>query len=205
MVAIPSHAKLGQLAVPAAALYVIGTLEVIEGIRQRRRGVRRALVVSEGDRDPTSTWLLTFTWWPAGIAGLAAAALLPQLAVSRDGRRCWMVFGLVAAGAGVALRQWAIATLGRFFVGHVVVQPDQTVVTSGPYRWLRHPSYAGQWLEMIGVGMSTGNGLSLATCTLLPLVGIVARIRSEERELAADLPGYSEFLRGKARLLPFVW
>jgi len=51
-------------------------------------------------------------------------------------------------GTGIALRQWAITTLGQCFVGHVLVQPGQAVVRSGPYRWLRHPSYAGHWLEM---------------------------------------------------------
>jgi hypothetical protein len=44
--------------------------------------------------------------------------------------------------AGIALRQWAIATLGWCFVGHVLVLPGQTVIGTGPYRWLRHPSYA---------------------------------------------------------------
>jgi protein-S-isoprenylcysteine O-methyltransferase Ste14 len=112
---------------------------------------------------------------------------------------------VVVTGLGVGLRQWAMATLGGFFVGHVLVQPGQTVVASGPYRWLRHPSYAGQWLEMIGIGVATGNVVGMAICTLLPLVGIAARIDGEERELAAALPGYREFMRGRARLVPPVW
>jgi protein-S-isoprenylcysteine O-methyltransferase Ste14 len=90
-------------------------------------------------------------------------------------------------------------------VGHVLIQPGQTVVSSGPYRWLRHPAYAGQWLEMAGIGIGTGNALSAATCVLLPLVGIKARIAAEERELTASLPGYREYIRGKPRIVPLIW
>jgi protein-S-isoprenylcysteine O-methyltransferase Ste14 len=95
--------------------------------------------------------------------------------------------------------------LGRFFVGHVLVQPDQIVVNSGPYHWLRHPSYAGFWLEMLGIGLGTGNALSAAICVLLPLVGIAARITGEERELTLNLSGYRDYSRGKQRLVPFIW
>jgi isoprenylcysteine carboxyl methyltransferase (ICMT) family protein YpbQ len=45
-----------------------------------------------------------------------------------------MVGGVAVTAAGIALRQWAITSLGQFFVGHVLVQPGQTVVSSGPYR-----------------------------------------------------------------------
>jgi protein-S-isoprenylcysteine O-methyltransferase Ste14 len=58
---------------------------------------------------------------------------------------------------------------------------------------------------MVGVGLSTGNVLSLLTCTLLPLVGIARRIAGEEGELAGSLPGYQEYMQGRARLVPHVW
>ena len=106
---------------------------------------------------------------------------------------------------GVALRLWAITTLGRFFVGWVLVQPDQQVITAGPYRWLRHPSYTGFWLEMVGIGVGSGNVLGAAVCLVVPLVGIVARIGAEEHELSASLPGYDDFARQRARLVPGVW
>jgi protein-S-isoprenylcysteine O-methyltransferase Ste14 len=179
-------------------LYLAGVLEGVEIVRQRRRGVPRSIVASSEDRDPTSTRLLALTWWPAGVAAIGMAATLPRLDV---GRR-WS--GRCAAG-GAIVTGLGIASLGRFFVGHVLVQPGQSVVSSGPYRWLRHPSYTGQWMEMVGVGLATGNVAAMATCGLLPLVGITARIAGEERELAATLTGYEEFRRGRSRLVPFVW
>jgi protein-S-isoprenylcysteine O-methyltransferase len=139
------------------------------------------------------------------VVGLVIAAVTPRLEVGRTWSRGLLISGLVVTGTGVALRQWAIAALGRFFVGHVIVQPGQTVVSSGPYRHLRHPSYTGQWLEMVGIGIGTGNAFSMAMCALVPLIGLTARIAAEERELSADLPGYQGFTRDRPRLVPFIW
>lgn len=196
---------LRRLLLPAAMLELAGLLEGVEVLRQRRQGVSRSLVTSRSDRDPASVRLLALTWWPAGIAALAEAAWLPRLDISQKWRRPCQVAGVAVTGTGIALRQWAITTLGRFFVGHVQVQPGQTVVSSGPYRWLRHPSYTGQWMEMIGIGLATGNVLSMATCALVPLIGITARINGEERQLTTSLPGYREYIQGRPRLIPHIW
>jgi protein-S-isoprenylcysteine O-methyltransferase Ste14 len=197
--------RLRDLAVPAALLELIGVLEGLEIVRQRRHGSNRSLVSSESDLDPASTRLLALTWWPAGFGALAAATWLPALAIDDRRRTRCVLAGVAVTGAGIAVRQWSIATLSSSFTGHVQVQAGQTVVRTGPYRWLRHPSYAGQWLEMIGVGLATGNALSAAICATMPLIGITRRIAAEERELIARLPGYRSFIEGKARLVPFVW
>jgi len=185
-------------------LYLIGILEGLEVIRQRRRRAERAPAATEADRDPASYRLLALSW-PAGLVALAAAACLPGFSVGHGWRRWCLLSGIGLTTLGIALRQWAIATLGRFFVGQVLVQPDQSVISAGPYRWLRHPSYTGYWLEMFGVGLGTGNASSALLCALVPLVGILARIAGEERELSAGLSGYSDFARHRARLVPFVW
>ncbi len=186
-------------------LELAGLLEGAEIVRQRRRGASRSLVASGSDRHPASVRLLALTWWPAGIAALAEAAWLPRADAGRTWARPCLAAGIAVTGTGIALRQWAIHTLGQFFVGHVLVQPGQTVVSTGPYRWLRHPSYAGQWLEMIGIGLATGNVASIATCVLVPLIGITARINGEERQLTASLPGYRDYIQGRPKLIPHIW
>ncbi len=196
---------LRRLLLPAAMLELAGILEAAEIVRQRRHGASRFLVASAADRDPASVRLLALTWWPAGIAALAAAAWLPRADVGRTWAKPCLAAGIAATGTGIALRQWAIHTLGQYFVGHVLVQPGQTVVSTGPYRWLRHPSYTGQWLEMTGIGLATGNVASIATCALVPLIGITARINGEERELTASLPGYRDYIQGRPRLIPHIW
>jgi len=196
---------LRRLVVPAAMLELAGILEGADLVRQLRRGVNRRLVTSSSDLDPASTQLIALTWWPAGVVALAAAAWLPRLGAGDKWARPCLAAGVAVTGTGIALRQWAIHTLGGYFVGHVVVQPGQTVISTGPYRWLRHPSYTGQWLEMIGVGLATGNLSSIATCALVPLIGLTARIKGEERELTTNLPGYREYIQGRPRLIPHIW
>jgi protein-S-isoprenylcysteine O-methyltransferase len=72
--------------------------------------------------------------------------VLPGLDLNHNNKRAFSCAGLAITCLGVALRQWAIFTLGRYSVGRVFIQPEQSVITSGPYRWLRHPSYTGFWL-----------------------------------------------------------
>ena len=96
--------------------------------------------------------------------------------------------------------------LGRFFQLTVVVQEDHRVVESGPYRVVRHPSYSGLLLIFVGVGFTLGNWLSVAACLVLPLLGLLVRIRSEEavlnRELGEPYRAYSARTR---RLVPRLW
>ncbi len=162
-------------------------------------------MTSESDLDPASVRLLALTWWPAGLGALAVAAGVRGLDVGDRRRVWWRLGGLLVSTAGITLRVWSIGTLGDYFVGHVQIQPGQIVVSAGPYRWLRHPSYTGMWLEMTGVGLCTGNVASAALCATVPLTGIVRRIAGEERALSAGLPGYDDYLQGRSRLVPFVW
>ena len=143
------------------------------------------------------------------IAGLGGAVLatrrLPGAAIA--GAR-WPLFvaGLVLMCAGIALRQWAVTTLGRFFTIDVRVEPGQTVVEDGPYRWVRHPAYTGLILVFLGFGLALGNWAAIALAFLVPTAGLVYRIRFEERALLQGLgEPYRRFAEGRKRLVPGVW
>jgi hypothetical protein len=103
-----------RLTVLFAALMATGGLEGWEGVRQKRRGADRTQ-----DRDPNSYRLLMLTCWPAGLLALAGAIFLPRLTLPRHQQSAVFGAGLVLVGLGVGLRQWAIRTLGHFFVGYV--------------------------------------------------------------------------------------
>ncbi len=120
----------------------------------------------------------------------------------------WPIFilGALLAVAGIAFRQWAIYVLGRFFTVYVRVSEGQTVVESGPYRVLAHPSYTGMVMVFVGIGLMLGNWLSLACLAILPTAGLVIRIRIEERALLAGIgEPYRRFLETRSRLIPGVW
>jgi protein-S-isoprenylcysteine O-methyltransferase Ste14 len=107
---------------------------------------------------------------------------------------------------GFALRFWSFRTLGRYFTFTVMTSADQPVITSGPYRLLRHPSYLGLMLILIGIGAAYSNWLSLAALAVIPTVGVVHRIHVEEGALSATLgSAYTSYASGRKRLLPLVW
>jgi protein-S-isoprenylcysteine O-methyltransferase Ste14 len=104
------------------------------------------------------------------------------------------------------LRLWAVLTLGRLFTTTVVVRHEQEVVTSGPYRIVRHPSYLGVMILLAGFGLSLGDLASVAVMVVLPAMGLMQRIRVEEAALRAGLGArYVEYCRGRSRLIPRIW
>ena len=154
------------------------------------------------DRDRGTRALLAISLVAAiGVAG-AATALAPSLRTPVASR----VSGSVVMWLGLATRVWAIAALGPAFRTTVEVDPGQRVVTTGPYRWIRHPSYAGLLLILAGLGLALGNWLSLAAALALPLPAIVRRIHVEEAELNRVLgDAYGTYQAKSARLIPGVW
>jgi protein-S-isoprenylcysteine O-methyltransferase Ste14 len=119
----------------------------------------------------------------------------------------WTVIaGTIMVWLGLFIRIWAVVTLGRSFRTTVEVDPGQAVVSSGPYRQIRHPSYTGLMLIVIGVGLAAGNWLALAACVLLPGAAMLRRIRVEEAELTRVLgQPYQAYRDHTKRLIPGLW
>jgi methyltransferase len=91
---------------------------------------------------------------------------------------------LVLVGAAQVLRYWAIASLGRRWNVRVIVVPGAPAVTSGPYRWLRHPNYVAVVLEGLALPLVHGAWLTAAVFGLANACLLAVRIRTEERALA---------------------
>jgi len=116
------------------------------------------------------------------------------------------VAGVVVIWAGLVVRVWAVITLGGSFGTFIHVETDQAVVTRGPYRWVRHPSYTGLLLVALGFGLGAGNWLSLLVCAVVPPLGLLPRIAVEEAELARVLgERYRGYQRTTHRLVPGLW
>jgi protein-S-isoprenylcysteine O-methyltransferase Ste14 len=133
--------------------------------------------------------------------GTVAAAVLGPLPWVRWA--WWMALPVAAFAGGVALRLWAIRTLGRFYSHRVVHHQEHRVVATGPYAWVRHPAYAGMLGAHLGFVAFFLNGYSVAGLALLA-AAIAVRIRVEDRMLAT-VPDYPEYAAGRAGLVPGVW
>jgi len=106
----------------------------------------------------------------------------------------------------MALRQWSVVTLGQFFTVQVQVRRGQSVVDTGPYQWVRHPSYTAIIMSFVGIGVALENWLSLLVLIVVPTSGLVVRIRIEEKALLEALgEPYRQFSLSRARLIPKVW
>lgn len=142
-----------------------------------------------------------------GVTGALLASLALQVPAAAYPYSSWtFAMSLAIVWSGIVLRWWSFRTLGRYFTFTVMTSADQPVITTGPYRLLRHPSYAGLLLVLGGIGLTYGNWLSLLALTVIPLLGFVYRIRVEEAALSATLgDAYTSYARGRKRLIPFVW
>jgi protein-S-isoprenylcysteine O-methyltransferase Ste14 len=145
---------------------------------------------------------------PTMAAATAMLYLAPHIvpaAAIRPGAAAFTA-GLVILVAGLVLRGWSIRTLGDYFTGRVMVSADQPVITAGPYRVLRHPSYTGLLLACAGVGLASANWAGLAAMAILPLAFILWRIHAEETALMATLGDrYRGYASHHKRLVPLIW
>lgn len=117
----------------------------------------------------------------------------------------WWI-GLVIYAAGVGLRYWGILHLKDQFTRDVSVQQGDKLVSTGPYRKLRHPLYTGLFFIIVGFCLGVGNIWTAVFCGGLVTIALLHRIRIEEAmliEAHGDL--YREWCENRYRLVPFVY
>jgi protein-S-isoprenylcysteine O-methyltransferase Ste14 len=113
--------------------------------------------------------------------------------------------GLGLMLSGLAFRWVAIRQLGQFFIPEVAIQPGQRLMDRGLYHYLRHPSYTGTFMTLLGYGLALTNWLSLAVMLIVPGVVYGFRMRVEEAALAEAFgEEYRAYMRRTRRLIPFV-
>jgi protein-S-isoprenylcysteine O-methyltransferase Ste14 len=154
-------------------------------------------------RDPT--YVLVYVTVAAAV--IAAQVLGRRGGLLWPGGRTWpVVTGLTLIVVCVAIRAWSIITLGRFFQYSIRIQSGHTVVTTGPYRFVRHPSYTGLSLGVAGYALACGDVWSLIAAAALAGAGLSVRIRVEERQLRESLGAdYTTFAAHHKRLIPGVF
>jgi protein-S-isoprenylcysteine O-methyltransferase Ste14 len=161
--------------------------------------------LSSGEReDRGNRWVLG----AFGLLGLLAG----YLPAYTDRIGFWTLDGETVRWIGVALfaiggvlRLWPVFVLGRRFSGLVAIQSGHTLVTTGIYGVIRHPSYLGLFVNALGWALAfrSGVGVLLAALMIPPLL---ARIHSEERLLQSQFGAeYDAYRAHTSRLIPGVY
>jgi methyltransferase len=167
-------------------------LEVVIAARNARRSLARGGVES-ARREHWLVVILHFPWLAAGPLEvlLFDRPFLPPLAA----------FCVAVVVAAMVLRYWAVATLGDRWNLRVITVPGEAAVTTGPYRYLRHPNYLAVFVELFAVPMIHTAWLTALVLGGASALATLAKIRAEERVLAAH-SDYDRLLGDRRRFLP---
>lgn len=155
--------------------------------------------------DQNSVWLILALSSVSIVAPIVEWAYF-DLGFRRTDFEVCQGVGLMSIIGGVALRLWAIRTLGDFFTATVQVQKHLRVITSGPYTWIRHPSYLGAYLAFMGCATLLEAWAALAVAMVCMGVAYHFRIEAEEKTLVhAFGKEYRIYQNHSWRLIPCIW
>jgi len=187
------------MSIPAPAI-----LGLIYGLSEAGLAVFKRSRDDSVDADDRSLRILWITIVLAVSAGIFATWRVPQATI--HGGQPLYLAGVTLFVAGLVLRWYSILYLGRFFTVNVAIHSRHEIVDTGPYRLIRHPSYAGALLAFAGLGVALDNWVSLAL-VLLPIGwAFIRRMAIEEHALASALGvPYTNYMGRTRRLVPYVY
>jgi len=144
--------------------------------------------------------------WSVGIAMAVLLALLLPHATMSWKRTSFFLVGICFMLMGVALRWYSAAILGKYFTFDVAIQGGHTLIEAGPYRYVRHPSYSGALLSLLGFGLALGNWAGLAAALSCLGYAYFYRIPIEEQALSSAFGDvYKQYMNRTWRLVPFLF
>lgn len=161
---------------------LVGLERLVELVVSRRHAAR---ALARGGREHGREHYPVMVALHAAL--LAGCALEPTLLGREVAPRLFVALTALVVVAQ-ALRWWCIATLGERWSTRVIVVPGLPRITTGPYRWLRHPNYAAVVLEGLALPLAGGAWVTAAAFTALNLALLAVRIRCEDRALDAAAP-----------------
>ena len=119
---------------------------LLEARRSRRN---EAILRARGAVEPPGD---VYAWMQIAYPG-CFVAIVVEAALRQEPAGAWAIAGVVIFLLAKALKYWAISALGEFWTFKILVVSGAPLVATGPYRWLRHPNYAGVAGELIGAAL----------------------------------------------------
>ena len=183
-----------SLLLPLAAVIVIYVVRMIE-LRTRRELIQGPILERLSFR----------LFWFVGT-GITIAAIAEYFVRENEFHWPWFVSGCALGFASFALRRRAIAALGRFWSLHVEIRETHQLVKSGPFRWLRHPTYFSMLLELLAVAVVLEAIYTICLIPVLYFPALAYRLHLEEPALIEKFgDAYREYMRTTPAFLPYKW
>jgi protein-S-isoprenylcysteine O-methyltransferase Ste14 len=156
-------------------------------------------------RDQGSLRLIAILWSMGIAMDFALSLRLPQAAIAWK-RTSLFFIGIGLMFLGIAFRWYSVAVLGKYFTFDVAIHNRHALIEAGPYRYIRHPSYTGALVTLLGFGLALGNWAGLAAALACMGFAYAYRITVEEAALAAALgEPYRQYMKRTWRLVPFLF
>jgi protein-S-isoprenylcysteine O-methyltransferase len=156
----------------------------------------------EGSRTPEDRGTAAQILWTVYLtqaAALLELVLKRRVAIPLD-LTTWVALALMIGGLG--LRTWAVVLLGPWFTWNVTVQEGQQLVSRGPYRLIRHPSYTGALITFVASCVLLRSWVVAVLAAFALAVAFLRRIRYEEALMVKALPGYGDYMSRTGGLVP---
>lgn len=123
--------------------------------------------------------------------------------IPRDGVLSWA--GIILFVSGIIIQSIAMWQLKGFYTVRIGIQPEQKLVTSGLYRFIRHPGYLSYIITIIGIGLSLSSILTLLFVVFIILF-LVLRIKGEEEMLLKEFGDeYKAYMKRTKKIIPFIY
>jgi protein-S-isoprenylcysteine O-methyltransferase Ste14 len=167
-------------------------------------GVKRSADSAKA-RDQGSLRLIALLWAFGIGLDVGMSFWLPQATISSKRTPIFFI-GIGLMLVGIAFRWYSASLLGKYFTFDVAIHSGQTLIEVGPYRYIRHPSYTGALVSLLGFGLALGNWAGLVAGVSCLSIAYAYRIPVEEAALASALgETYQQYLGRTWRLVPFLF
>lgn len=143
-------------------------------------------------------YLLLFFWWLLLILPALEYSFFPRYSFAVT------VAGALLTVSGTVLRAWSIWTLGKYFSVHIEIKDHHELVETGPYKFIRHPAYAGNLLQAVGIPFILNAYYSFIISAVLVFL-FLYRLELEEEVLIREVKGYSDYVKRTYRIIPKLW
>lgn len=116
------------------------------------------------------------------------------------------VVGFIVLWTGVLLRNYSIKLLGKHFTPTIQLQKNHLLITSGPYKVIRHPSYLGALLAIVGIAIFLNSLIGVIAAIVAMMIAYTVRISAEERVLSGLFGEvYTDYQKSTKKLIPYMW